>query len=325
MSAPCEPPVQQIAYIRRDTGTLYLDLVVPRSPRPAPVIVFVHGGGWFTGDRTLRPDLHRYFVARGFAMASVDYRLSGQALFPAPLHDVRAAIRHLRTHASGLGLDPTHVGVWGASAGGHLAALTGLTGHLEQLAGEEPAVGDPAVQAVAESYGPATLVAEEIAAGAPLPGAVGPANSPEGRLLGGDPADLPALARAASPLHAVTSSAPPFQISHGTADVLVRHAHSERLFTALAGAGVTADLYLVDGYRHGFLNPPNRSDVRGGPMDDGRLAHDGAAAASHRCTDGSTADRTTFGFDTIGDFFARHLHPGHSDVGTTTTTAGETR
>ncbi|AZG46587.1 alpha/beta hydrolase [Gordonia insulae] len=301
---------RDLVYARREAGDLHLDLVTPGAPVPAPVIVFLHGGGWFTSDRTLCPDLVRHFCERGFAMASIDYRLSGQAHFPAQLHDVRAAIRHLRDGASDLGLDPTRIGVWGASAGGHLAALTGLFSAVDQLPGEGPTTGDAGVQAVAESYGPATLVPGEIEPGLPLPGVTSPAESPEGRLIGGDPADLPDAARAASPLHHVTAGAPPFQISHGTGDLLVAADHSRRLYDALADAGVEVDLYLVDGFQHGFLNPPNRSDVPSPPvMDDGRLDAEGPAAALHLSARDTvrTEDRTTFAFDDIGDFFARHL------------------
>nr|WP_272918276.1 alpha/beta hydrolase [Gordonia sp. SID5947] len=305
---------------------MHLDLVMPAQSDAVPVIVFVHGGGWFTGDRRLCPDLREHFCARGFAMASVDYRLTGDALFPAQLHDVRAAIRHLRANAAELGLDPTRIGIWGASAGGHLAALVGLLSAVAQLPGEESADGDAGVQAVAESYGPATLVEGDVDPGVPLPGVESAAETPEGRLIGGDPAELPVAARDASPLYSVTSDAPPFQISHGTGDLMVGHRHSELLYDALARAGVEVDLYLVDGYRHGFLNPPNRSDVPMPPaMDNGRLSSEGPAPARHLSARGTerTEARTRFGFDDIGDFFARHLAISH-DL-TTTTISGDNR
>lgn len=313
-SSPSDAVQRDVVYRSRPSGDLLLDLVGPSAPGPHPAIVFVHGGGWFTGDRTLCPDLHRHFAAAGFVMASIDYRLSGDARFPAQLHDVRAAIDHLRTRADEYGIDPERIGVWGASAGGHLAALVGLHAHRARLPGEDADV-DARVSAVAESYGPATLVAGDVALGQPLPGGSTPALTPEGRLLGGDPADLPEAARAASPLYHVRRDAPPFQISHGTADVLVGDDHSRLLFRALADAGVEADLYLVDGYRHGFLNPPRRSDVPGPPaMDEGRLAAEGAAPALlYSARNGRESQcRTDFGFDDIAGFFVRHLHPDAS-------------
>ena len=289
---------RDIEFARRATGPLLLDLYLPAGV-PAPVVVWLHGGGWFTGDHTLAPDLCRHFADRGIAMASVEYRLSGAALFPAQLHDVRTAIRHLRTHAAQWHLDPGRIGVWGSSAGGHLAALAGLTGHLDRLDGEDES-GDASVRAVAESYGPSDLreSAAQMPNGAP---------SPEAALLGGRPDDLVAAARAASPLHQVTEHAPPFQISHGTADTVVPHRHSERLHTALLAAGVDSELFLVDGYRHGFLNPAGRLEADLADFfDDGRLLTEGPAAA-RRSSHDRTDEPTTFGFDDIGDFFTHHL------------------
>ncbi|WP_159945035.1 MULTISPECIES: alpha/beta hydrolase [unclassified Nocardiopsis] len=294
-----------LVFARRESGDLLLDLYRPASgDRPVPVVLWLHGGGWFTGDRTLAPDLSRRVRATGCAVASVEYRLSGQALFPAQLHDVRSAIRFLRARAGEYGLDPRAVAVWGASAGGHLAALAGLTGHLDALPGEEDTDGDPSVQAVAESYGPVDLAAV-VAESAPPGGA---AASPEARLLGGPPSERAELARHASPLTWVTPAAPPFQISHGTADTLVRPGQSELLHEALAAAGVPSELYLVEGYKHGFLNPAGRLDVRiARAMDDGRLADEGPAPAVRRAPDAPGGEPTTFGFDDVDAFLRRHL------------------
>ncbi|RKS09274.1 acetyl esterase/lipase [Nocardiopsis sp. Huas11] len=312
-----------LVYARRATGDLLLDLHRPSAAdRPVPVVLWLHGGGWFTGDRTLAPDLAHHVRATGFAYASIEYRLSGQALFPAQLHDVRAAIRFLRARAGQYGLDPGAVGAWGASAGGHLAALVGLTGHLADLPGEEETGGDPSVRAVAESYGPVDLAA--VAAEAARAGR-DPASSPEARLLGGPPSERAELARYANPLTWVSPAAPPFQISHGTGDDLVSHTQSERLHEALAAVGVPSDLYLLDGYRHGFLNPAGRLDVRTAAlMDDGRLAAEGRAPAAHHGVSGPGSGPgagtkavpgrpVSFGFDDIDAFFRRHLAPGAAD------------
>jgi acetyl esterase/lipase len=284
-------------------GPLVLDLYRPQrreSPQPNAVVVWVHGGGWFTGDRTLMPD-PRPLLERGIAVASIEYRLSDVALFPAQLHDVRDAIRFLRGRSDELFLDPRRIGVWGASAGGHLAVLTGLTGGTDRLPGEDH-TGDASVRAVADAYGPATLVPGIVPAGARLPGRW----PPEWRLIGGDPADLPDRARAASPLSVLaelpsTAELPRFQIAHGTADPLVPADHSRQLHAAL---GARSLLYLLDGYRHGFLNPPGRPDVPAG-MDDGRLAHEVTAAATRFA--GDTPEKTTFGLETVADFFSLTL------------------
>lgn len=294
---------RDIVFADRSTGALLLDLYTPaEAVKPTPVVIWLHGGAWLTGDRTLAPDLRRWFAARGIAMASIEYRLSDVATFPAQQHDVRSAIRFLRSRAAGWHLDPHHIGVWGSSAGGHLAALTGLTGHLDQLPGESER-GDASVSAVAESYGPADLL------DAPSTWRGG-GPSPEAALLGGPPTHLAAAARAASPVYQVTGAAPPFQISHGTADPVVGCDHSERLHRALVEAGADSTLYLVEGYRHGFLNPSGRIDADlGRYMDDGRLEREVHTSARVRGAD-LTDTPTTFAFDDIGDFFVRHLLKG---------------
>jgi acetyl esterase/lipase len=137
---------------------------------------------------------------------------------------------------------------------------------------------------------------------------------PTARLIGGLPHEHPDRARAASPLSYITDDAPPFQISHGTADQLVPHPHSELLHSALVNAGVSSELYLVHDFRHGFLNPPDRSDVNTDTvLDNGRLDAAGHTAATYRTGANASADsETTFGFDTIGDFLVRHLIEGAS-------------
>src|SRR5204863_9190461 len=112
---------------------LELDLYLPREDGPVPVIVHVHGGGWRRGSRrhplpVLGADFYDRLAAQGFAVAAIDYRLSGEARFPAPLEDVRTAIGWVGDHGASYGLDAGQVFGWGDSAGGHLALLAGLTG-----------------------------------------------------------------------------------------------------------------------------------------------------------------------------------------------------
>ena len=301
--------IPDVMFAERDSGRLRADLVLPRGSGPWPTIVWLHGGGWFTGDRTLAPDLGRYFAARGFAMASIEYRLSGTASFPAQLHDVRSAVRFLRRNAARFGIDPGAMGLWGSSAGGHLAALTAVTGHLPVLDGEPREAGDAGVQAVSEGYGPVDLAAV-VAAAAPDSPLVGE-QAPEARLLGGPPAERAELAAQASPLTYVSAAAPPFQILHGTADVLVPDSQSAALHTALSAADVESTLYLLDGFRHGFLNPAGRIELDGPKvMDDGRLeAEPGTPARFWHARPGHAEDSGVepVSFSAIGDFFAQHL------------------
>lgn len=302
---------RDVEFARRESGPLVLDLYRPETGAGAtPVVVWLHGGGWFTGDRTLAPDLAERAAASGCAFASIEYRLSGEAIFPAQLHDVRAAVRFLRREAGRFGLDPDAIGLWGASAGGHLAVLAGVTGGVAALPGEFDGAPDGTsvdVRAVAASYPPVDLAAVVADSSAARPGA-DPATFPESRLLGGPPAQRPELAAASNPLEFVSPAAPPMQLSHGTGDVLVDHGQSEGLFAALTAAGVEAELFLLDGYRHGFLNPPGRLDVEiAKVMDDGRLVTEGRARAQRRTSGDPHPAETTFGFADVDDFFRTHL------------------
>jgi acetyl esterase/lipase len=221
---------------------LELDLYVPLGLEgPVPVVVYVHGGGWQRGSRReppplLGPDFYDQIAGRGLAVAAVDYRLSGEACFPAPLEDVRAAVGWVRDHAADYGLDPGRVFLWGDSAGGHLALLAALTGS---------AVG--AVVAWFPVTDLAGLPADVADAGG-VPDS-GP-DSREARLLGAPAASVPDLARQASPVAHARADAPPVLLMHGTADDLVPAAQSIRLAEALDRAGARVELELVSGASH---------------------------------------------------------------------------
>lgn len=300
--------VEGLTYTVRATGALLLDLYLPVADQPLPVIIWLHGGGWFTGDRTLAPNLCEIAAQTGCAVASIEYRLSSQALFPAQLHDVRAAIRFLRRRASHYDLDPETIAMWGASAGGHLAVLAGLTGAIRKLPDEEDA-GEVAVAAVAASYPPIDLLDIVNQATETLSGKDA-GSSPEARLLGGHPAERLRAAKYASPLSWVTPLAPPIQLSHGCSDPLVPYEQSIKMHEALVAAGTSSELYLVDDYKHGFLNPAGRLDVSlSAVMDDGRLAADQTAPAWYYGADhsGAQRQRSTFSFARVTEFFERHL------------------
>lgn len=229
---------------------LLLDLYLPPAgPDPAPLVVFLHGGGWLRGDRSMvspsfaswQPGPLTRLAAEGFAVASVDYRLSGEARFPAQLEDVSAAVDWLAGQAGQYGFDAGRIVLWGESAGAHLAALLGL-----RSAGS-------AVRGVVDWYGPADLIAlnEQVGAAGAL--TEDPLDSREARLLGAPVAQVPELARAASPLSHVRAGAPPFLIAHGTADRAVPFAQSEALAAALTEAGVGVRVEAVDGADHMWI------------------------------------------------------------------------
>jgi acetyl esterase/lipase len=232
---------------------LLLDVVRPDSAAELPLVVFLHGGGWRVGSRSAMgpmfaawaPSPFAELAAAGFAVASLDYRLSGEAAFPAPLDDVRAGLSWLDDHAGELGLAGGRRALWGESAGGHLAALAALTGSD--------------VGAVVDWYGPADLTAlapDAAATGISItePGAP---DSREALLLGGPVADRPDAARAASPVAHVHAGAPPFLLRHGTADRFVPARQSERLADALRRVGAPVRVDLVEGADHMWLGDPH--------------------------------------------------------------------
>ncbi|KAB2386096.1 alpha/beta hydrolase [Actinomadura montaniterrae] len=235
---------------------LLLDLYLPPVDA-APVVLFVHGGGWQRCTRRdfghefadWRPSPFERIAEAGFAVASVDYRLSGEARYPAQLHDVRAAVGWLREHGGEHGFDGSRIVAWGESAGAHLAALAALTG--------------PGIAAVVGWYGVYDLSA--------MPDPGDPA-SRESRLLGAAVRDVPDFAAEASPVNRVHAGAPPFQLWHGTADRFVPMAQSERMADALRAAGVPVEFRPVEGADHIWRNAPDVAAVFAASLDFARGA-----------------------------------------------------
>jgi acetyl esterase/lipase len=220
---------------------LELDLYLPQVNEPVPVVVYVHGGGWRRGSRreplrTLGADFYGTLAAQGFAVAAIDYRLSGEARFPAPLQDVCTAVGWTRHNAASYRLDAGRVFLWGDSSGGHLALLAALTGAEVQ--------GVVAWFPVTDLLGMPSDVAD--AGGVPDTGP----DSREAQLLGAPARSVPDLARQASPVTHVSAAAPPILLMHGTADDMVPAAQSIRLAEALDAAGAAVQLELVPGAKH---------------------------------------------------------------------------
>ena len=249
---------------------LHADLYLPEgTATPPPVIVWIHGGGWRSGTRELAPDLSRFFAERGFAMVAIDYRLSRVALFPAQIEDVRTAIRWLRSIASGYGIDSSRIGLWGASAGGHLAALAALAPRncfrpVDAVFDDQ----DTTVQAVVVGYAPIDFL--QLDAHRPPPGTRSEdpeslllpdpdqrsteAHSYESLLLGAPIATCPERVRAANPIAYIGERSAPFLILHGLADTTVPPHQSELLYNALKAGRTEVSLALIEGLGHGFLN-----------------------------------------------------------------------
>jgi Esterase/lipase len=234
-----------------------MSLLLPmsRAGKKRPLILWLCGGAWFDVDKDVWiPELLPY-AAAGYAVASIQYRLSNQAPFPAPLIDVKTAVRFLRANAENFGLDPSRFAVMGESAGGYLAAMLGATAARPEFEGEQWPGHSSAVQAVVDWYGPSDFLAM---LDADCPDPYQRYASPENLLLGFCAKDRPAESRAASPASYVGPETPPFLILHGNRDSQVPFAQSELLYAALERAGADATLVEIDGADHGsdeFVQP----------------------------------------------------------------------
>jgi acetyl esterase/lipase len=232
---------------------------LPKLPKPPeqrktdklPVIVFFHGGGWVQGDKSDGAGRLMPLVRTGrYAGISVGYRLAGEVPWPAQIHDGKAAIRWIRANAGRYGLDADRIGVWGRSAGAHLALMLGVSNGVPELEGNlgsHTAVSSR-VAAVASFFGVTDLLA---LIGKPSALDRTKPDAPEALLIGGSLLENPARAAAASPLAYVSANDAPVLIVHGTADRTVPYDQAVRLDTALRQAGVPSYFVTVQGGGHG--------------------------------------------------------------------------
>ncbi|MDE2446764.1 MAG: alpha/beta hydrolase [Alphaproteobacteria bacterium] len=242
---------------------LTLDVTLPLGAGPFPLVIFIHGGAWLAGHPAVTNPTYRKlnFITKlldaGYAVSRISYRFSSEAQFPAQLYDCKAAVRFLRANASTFQLDPKRFAVMGDSAGGHLAALVGLTCDRADLEGDiGKASASSAVQAVVNWFGPAELLTMQSQRIDPEWSSVDDPKSPESRLIGGPVQQNPAKAKAASPTCFAHKSAPPFLIQHGTLDRLVPYQQSVDLAAALKNAGADVTLLTVEGADHCFWGVP---------------------------------------------------------------------
>ncbi|MEK6233107.1 MAG: alpha/beta hydrolase fold domain-containing protein, partial [Planctomycetales bacterium] len=249
--------VKDVEYHRAGGAPLLLDLYRPAKAKGRlPTVMWVHGGGWKNGSKNRC--LATWLVEHGYAVASINYRLTDQAQWPAQIDDCRAAVRWLRTHADQHGLDGDHIGAWGSSAGGHLVAVLGT------LAPPKNEQTSSRVQAVCDWYGPSDLLTmppNVLSKGKTLEDI---ANSNGAKLLGGTVRDLPELAKQASAFHQVSRDDPPFLIMHGDKDPGVPIEQSQRLHAKVQAKGASSTLHVVKGAGHGgkaFQSPESRQVV----------------------------------------------------------------
>ncbi len=253
---------RDIPYVTKGHDLQKLDLFLPKSADPAkplPLVIWVHGGAWRAGTKDNCPALR--LLEKGYAVASIGYRLTDTAIYPAQLEDCKSAVRWLRSHAKEHGLDPQRFAAWGSSAGGHLVALLGTTGEVKEYdKGENLEVGSE-VQAVVDFFGPIDFCQME-AQDSPEFGKIDhdAANSPESLLVGGAIQENKGKVAKASPLTYITKNDPPVLMVHGDRDPLVPHGQSELFAAALKKAGITNELKTVKGGGHGNGFPPEVQD-----------------------------------------------------------------
>ena len=261
----------------RQSAAQQLDVYLPaEGAGPFPLIIAIHGGAFMSGDKAsgeMTPMLEG--LKRGYAVASINYRLSGEALFPAQIQDVKAATRFMRAHAKKYRVDPERFAAWGPSAGGHLSALAGTSGSAREL--EDLRQGNSKhssrVQAIVDWYGPInflTMDPQNTKSGLAqrVPGVMvhSVADSPESKLLGRHIEKTPERVRAANPETYISRDTPPFLIQHGTLDPLIPMQQSIEFAAALNRAigKRKVQLDLLEGAGHGgpqFTTPKNLTRV----------------------------------------------------------------
>ena len=248
---------RDVTYCTIDGVALKMDVYTPGTmTTPAPVVIYVHGGGWTGGDKASGGERERQeLLVRGYLVVAVNYRLAPEYKFPAQIEDVKCAVRHLRANVAAYNFDPDRIGAWGNSAGGHLVSLLGVT---DANAGFEGSGGyadqSSRVQAVVDGCGPADLTQD-----------FSGFSSWGNRVFGVTESSSQIIVRA-SPVTYVSSDDPPFLIVQGENDTLVPPSQSETLYQHLTAAGVPATLVMVENAGHG-LKPvggamsPSRSEI----------------------------------------------------------------
>jgi len=216
-----------------------LDLFVPQAGGPHPFILYAHAGSWAVGDKAEASEfgIVAYFVQRGYAVASVNYRLSGEATFPAAVRDLKVATRWLRAHATEYRLDSARIAAWGNSAGGNLVSMLGTTCGVPNFEGEQLGFAEQSscVQAVIDWSGPMDFLAmDEQLERVGCPTGHSQGNSLESDYMGFPILTNPVAVHEANPITYVSADDPPFLIQHGTADCTVPPVQSEMLYDALA-------------------------------------------------------------------------------------------
>ncbi len=256
--ASVAPTYKDLAYAS-GSNAQKLDLYIPTSGAgPFPIVVMVHGGGFMFGDKSDGAGLTGVdqLLAAGYAVASINYRLSAEAHYPAQIYDAKAAVRFLRENAAKYNLDPKKFGAWGASAGGNLVSLLGTTCNVAELEGAElsNAGQSSCVQAVVDWFGPIDfLKMDEQFAGTNCPANHNDASSPESKLVGAAIQTVPDIVATTNPMNYIDAKDAPFLIENGTADCNIPPIQNKNFADALSAAiGADKVKYIsLEGVGHG--------------------------------------------------------------------------
>ncbi len=252
---PIEPTWKNLNYAGDGESYHTLDIYLPNSTtKKSPLILTIYGSAWRSNrskaSKYIKKSLIKPLVEAGFAVASINHRSSTDALFPAQIHDVKAAIRFLRGNAKEYKIDPSFIGVTGSSSGGHLATMAGTTSHNKMMEGN---VGsfldyDSHVNAVVDWFGPTDFLLMDICGSRMVHDAI---NSPESKLIGGAIQENKDKASAANPITYINPETPPFLIIHGMVDLTVPYCQSKVLKIALDSAKIQSELISVRDGGHG--------------------------------------------------------------------------
>lgn len=237
--------IRDLTYVASGHERQRLDLAYFTEGDPRPLLVWIHGGAYMGGDKAENHAIWGDLMRRGYAVATINYRLSGDAKWPAQIADCKAAIRYLRAHAGEYRIASDRIAVWGSSAGGHLAALVGVSGEVKEFDIGEHLDQSSAVSCAVDLFGPADFET--------MPQFSSP-DSPEARLWGRPTSEALEMARSASPLSYLSRSTPPILILHGDADGVVSLEQSRQFHAAMRKAGAPGELVILPGVGHSHVD-----------------------------------------------------------------------
>lgn len=239
---------------------MQMDILQPKTQQKKPAIVFVTGGGFINANKDNGLQLRMHLAEHGYVVGSINYRVAPTAQFPAPLEDVKAAIRYLKANADRFGIDPARVGIVGGSAGGYLTAMAGTTSGTKTFDKGENLQVTSDVKAAVDLYGLSDLTqigadySEDVQARHRSAGATEALWVNGSAVFGGRDGGILAdkeAAEAANPIHYISRTSAPMLLMHGTADTVVSPSQTDLLFQALQQKGIPSERYLVKGAAHG--------------------------------------------------------------------------